>query len=42
MGPSPVKEAFAGRPAKLRVKWHFCPTENEFQPFYSPSVKSKN
>ncbi|WP_208461484.1 hypothetical protein, partial [Escherichia coli] len=24
------------------LKWHFCPEENEFQPFYSPPAKSKN
>ena len=42
MGPSPVKEAFAGRPTKLMCEMAFCPEENEFQPFYSLPAKSKN
>ena len=33
MGPSPMKEAFAGRPAKLMVENVFCPRGSEFQLF---------
>lgn len=42
MGPSPVKEAFAGRPATLKVEKTFCPSGDELQHFYLSSPKRLN